>query len=248
VGGSGFLGVYVAAVTLGSARLPYRTALGRIHDSLAWLGQVAMFLVLGLLVYPSRLVGVAGVGLTLGLFLAVVARPAVVAVCLAPFGFRPREFGYIGWVGLRGAVPVILATVPVLAGAPGATHIFDVVFFIVFVNAIVPGTTVPWVTRRFGLGHDSPPPPRAVLEIESRAELDGELLSFYVDEALDVAGVPMSDIPFPEGAAATLIVRGRTLIAPKGQTALEVGDHVYVLTPHSGVPVVRLLFGAPESE
>ena len=246
--GSGFLAVYVAAVVLGNGRLPFRHGLLRVHDALAWLSQIAMFLVLGLLVFPSRLAEVAWEGLVIALVLAIVARPAVVAVCLLPFRYAARQVGYIGWVGLRGAVPIILAIFPVLAGAPGATRIFDVVFFIVVVNAFVPGATVPWVTRRLGLESAEPPAPPAVLEIESRQPLEGELLSFYVDEALAVVGVPIAELPFPDGAAATLIVRGRELIAPKGQTMLVPGDHVYVFARPQDRPYIQLMLGRPEGD
>jgi cell volume regulation protein A len=245
--GSGFLAVYVAAVWLGNGPLPYRPGLLRVHDALAWLSQIAMFLVLGLLAFPSRVLGVAGVGLALALFLAVVARPAVAAVCLAPFrAYRPREVGYVGWVGLRGAVPIILATYPVLAGAPGARRVFDVVFIVVVANALLPGATVPWLTRRLGLESAEPPAPQAVLEIESRQPLDGALLSFHVDEALAVAGAALRDLPFPEGAAATLVVRGRQLVAPRGHTRLEPGDHVYVIVRPEDRAFVELMFGRPE--
>ena len=247
IGGSGFLGVYVAAVVLGAGRLPYGTAMRRIHDSLAWLGQVAMFLVLGLLVYPSQLVEAAWVGTIVGLALTFVARPVMVALCLAPLRFPRNDVLYIGWVGLRGAVPIILATYPVLAGAPGGARLFNVVFFIVVLNAVLPGTTVPWMTRRLALESQEPPPPEAVLTVESFDRLDGELLSYYVDEALPVAGMTLQELPFPEGAAVTMIVRGRELIAPKGDTRLEVGDHAYVLTRPDGVGMVQLLFGRPES-
>jgi potassium/hydrogen antiporter len=247
VGGSGFLGVYVAAVTLGSGRVPYRTALGRIHDSLAWLGQVAMFLMLGLLVYPSQLVDAAWIGTVLGLALTMVARPVMVALCLAPLRFPRNEILYVGWVGLRGAVPIILAMFPVLAGAPGANRIFNIVFFIVVLNAILPGATVSAVTRWLRLESDEPPPASAVLTVESFDELQGELLSYYVDEALPVAGMTLEELPFPEGAAVTMIVRGRTLIAPKGTTRLEVGDHAYVLARPDDAQMVRLLFGRPET-
>ena len=245
--GSGFLGVYVAAVALGAGRLPYGTALRRIHDSLAWMGQVAMFLVLGLLVNPSQLLDAAWVGTIVGLALTFVARPVMVALCLLPLRFPRNDVLYVGWVGLRGAVPIILATFPVLAGAPGAARLFNIVFFIVVLNAVLPGTTVPWMTRRLALESEEPPPPDAVLTIESFARLDGELLSYYVDEALPVAGMTLQELPFPEGAAVTMIVRGRELIAPKGDTRLEVGDHAYVLTKPDGVAMVQLLFGHPES-
>jgi cell volume regulation protein A len=245
--GSGFLGVYVAAVVLGAGRLPYGTGLRRIHDSLAWLGQVAMFLVLGLLVNPSQLLDAAWMGTIVGLSLAFVARPVMVALCLLPLRFPRNDVLYVGWVGLRGAVPIILATFPVLAGAPGAERLFNIVFFIVVLNAVLPGTTVPWMTRRLSLESAEPPPPDAVLTIESFDRLDGELLSYYVDEALPVAGMTLQELPFPDGAAVTMIVRGRELIAPKGDTRLEPGDHAYVLTKPDGVGMVQLLFGRPES-
>jgi cell volume regulation protein A len=245
--GSGFLGVYVAAVALGAGRVPYGTGLRRIHDALAWLGQVAMFLVLGMLVYPSQLLDAAWIGTIVGLALAFVARPVMVALCLLPLRFPRNEVLYVGWVGLRGAVPIILATYPVLAGASGAARLFNIVFFIVVLNAFLPGTTVPWMTRRLALESEEPPPPEAVLTIESFDRLDGELLSYYVDEALPVAGMTLHELPFPDGAAVTMIVRGRELIAPKGDTRLEVGDHAYVLTKPDGVGMVQLLFGHPES-
>jgi len=247
--GSGFLAVYVAAVILGNGSLPYRPGLLRVHDALAWLSQVVMFLVLGLLVFPSRLARAAGMGLALALFLAVVARPLVVAVCLAPFrAFARRDVAYVGWVGLRGAVPIVLATYPVLAGAPGAPMVFDLVFFIVVVNALVPGATVPWVTRRLGLESGDPPPPPAVLAIESRLPLTGELISFHVHDALAVAGLRLHDVPFPDGAAAVLIIRGGAMLAARGHTVLSPGDHVYVVTSERDRPLVLLLFGRPEGD
>ena len=248
VEGSGFLAVYVAGVILGNGAMPYRGSLLRVHDALAWLGQVAMFLMLGLLVFPSRLLDVAWLGLALALFLALVARPFVVALCLLPFRYPLRDVVYIGWVGLRGAVPIVLATYPVLAGAPGAERLFNLVFFIVVVNAIVPGMTVPWVTRRLDLESADPPAPQAVLSIESLQPLNVELLSFYVDDALAVCGATLSELPFPTGAAVTLIVRGRELVPPKGDTRLEGGDHVYIFTHPEDVFLVRLMFGRPESD
>jgi cell volume regulation protein A len=247
VGGSGFLAVYITGMLLGSGELPYRPGLVRVHDSLAWLSQITMFLVLGLLVSPTRLLNVAGLGLALALFLTFVARPLVVTLCLVPFRYPAREIAYIGWVGLRGAVPIILGTFPVLAGAPGAMFIFDVVFFIVVFNAFVPGATLPWVTRQMKLEVAEPPNPKAVLEIESMQPLNGELMSFYIDPALAVAGVAVHELPFPEGSAATLLVRGQDLIAPKGNTVLEPGDHVYVFSRPEDKAFLQLMFGRPES-
>jgi cell volume regulation protein A len=145
--GSGFVAVYVAALVVGNGPVPYQAGVRRVHDSLAWLAQVAMYLLLGLLVVPSRLPEVAVPAVALGLLLALVARPVAVALCLAPFRFAPRVVAYLGWVGLRGATPIILATFPVLVQAPGAERIFHVVFFVVVANALVPGATVRAATR-----------------------------------------------------------------------------------------------------
>jgi cell volume regulation protein A len=244
--GSGFLAVYVSAVILGNGVLPFKSSLLRVHDALAWLAQISMFLVLGLLVFPSQLPAVAWTGLGLALFLAVVARPLVVALCLAPFGYAPKEIGYVGWVGLRGAVPIILAMVPVLEGAPASGLLFNVVFFIVVINALIPGATVPWVTRKLGLESQEPPAPQAVLQIESRQELSGELMSYYIDAHLAVTGVSLADLSFPEGAAVMLIVRGQDLLPPRGSTVLQTGDHVYLIARPEDKGFIQLLFGRPE--
>jgi potassium/hydrogen antiporter len=246
--GSGFLAVYLAGLLLGNGPLPYRSGLLRVHDALAWLSQVGMFLILGLLVYPSRLLEVAGVGLALAALLAFVIRPLVVALCLFPFRYPPREVLYIGWVGLRGAIPIVLATFPVLAGAPGAGRLFDLVFFIVVATALVPGATVAWVTRKLGLHSKEPPAPQAVLAIESRQPLQGELMSFYIDEALAVTGLPVEELPLPEGSAVTLIVRHDRLLPPTPGTTLEPGDHVHVIAQPEDRGFIQLMFGRPEEE
>jgi cell volume regulation protein A len=248
VHGSGFLAVYLTGLILGNGPLPYRPALLRVHDALAWLAQIGMFLVLGLLVFPSRLVEVAAPGLGLALLLAVAVRPLVVGACLAPFRYPWRETLYIGWVGLRGAVPVVLATFPVLLAAPGAERLFHLVFFVVVANAIVPGATVAWVTHRFGLHAAQSPAPQAVLAIESRLPLKGELMSFYVDAALVVAGVPLEDLDFPEGSSIMLIVRGDQLVPAKGNTVLQPGDHVYIVAQPEDRGLIQLMFGQPEEE
>jgi cell volume regulation protein A len=151
-------------------------------------------------------------------------------------------------VGLRGAVPIVLATYPVLSGAPGADWAFHVTFFIVVVNAIIPGMTVPWVTRKLGLESADPPSAPAILEIESMRPLNGELLSFYIDEALPVTGSAIAELPFPSSSAVALIVRGHDLIAPKGNTVLEPGDYVYVLADPNDRELVQLMFGRPTGD
>ncbi|MGE5091828.1 MAG: potassium/proton antiporter [Bacillota bacterium] len=246
--GSGLLGVYVAGVTLGAGDLPYRAGIFRVHDALAWLSQITMFLLLGLLVNPSHLPAVAVIGLVLALLLAFVARPLVVALCLWPLGFARKEIGYIGWVGLRGAVPIILATVPVLAGASGAEGIFNVVFFIAVVNAFVPGATVPFLTRRLRLQRVGGPEAPTVLALNSREPLKGLLLSFHVDGILAVSGLTIGDLELPEDSAVILLVRGRTLLPPRPELTLEAGDQVYVVAQPEDRGLVQLLFGRPDQD
>lgn len=248
VGGSGFLAVYATAVVLGNGAMPYRSGIIRVHDSIAWLCQIAMFLMLGLLVFPGRLMNVAWIGLALAFVLTFVARPLAVFLCLLPFRYTARDMSYIGWVGLRGAVPIILAVYPVLAGAEGALRIFDIVFFIVVVNTIIPGGTVGWVTRKLGLESSDPPSPPAALEISSTQLLRGEILSFYIDPAVAVCGIEVQEIPFPEGSSALLIMRGAELIAPRGGTVLQPGDHVYLFAEPDDVGMLQLMFGRPQGD
>jgi cell volume regulation protein A len=232
---------------LGDGKVPHQTGIRRVHDALAWVGQIGMFLVLGLLAFPSRLVDVAGQGIAMALFLAFVARPVVIAAFLLPFRFPPREVVYVAWIGLRGAVPIILATVPVLARAPGAERIFDVVFFVVVVNAFLPGSTVRPLARWTGLEEARPPSPQAVLEISSSRPVRGEITSFYIAPASAVAGVPLSELPLPGRTSVLLLVRDGEVIAPRGPTVLQPGDHVHVFCEPGDRPFVQLIFGAEES-
>jgi len=244
--GSGFLATYACGVVLGNGPLPYRTGILRVHDAVAWLGQVVMFLVLGLLSFPTRLVAVSVPGLLLGLVLALIARPLAVALCLAPFRFRAREIAFVGWVGLRGAVPIILAILPVFAGALEAEHIFDVVFFIVVVNALVPGATVRWMTKLLRVEVHAPPPPAAVLEIASTLQLQGDVHSFFLRASSAASGARVSEVPFPPGAAIMLVLRGEHPVAAHADTVLEPGDHVFVFCKPEDRAVVSLLFGREE--
>ena len=244
--GSGFLAVYVTGVVLGSGAMPHAVGIRRVHDSLGWLSQVLMFLLLGLLVYPSRVWRMAPIGIGLALFLAFVARPLVAALCLAPFRYRWREAAYVGWVGLRGAVPIVLATIPVMAGVDGARPLFDVVFLIVVIGALIPGATVPWATRMLHVESAAPPPPKSSVEIDVRAPRGDQLHAYFISPHLAVSGAQLSEIPFPEGAAVSMLERAGGLIAPSGSMRLAPGDYVYVIAPADQRPEVELLFGRAE--
>jgi cell volume regulation protein A len=247
--GSGFLAVYAAALIIGNGALPYRGGILRVHDAAAWLCQIALYLLLGALALPAELLRVAPVGVALALFLALIARPFSVALCLLPFRYPPREIVYIGWIGLRGAVPIVLAIYPVLAGVDGARSIFNLIFFIVAVSTIIPGATVRWMTAALRLKADEPSPPPAVLEIISTRVLTGaEILSFTVSKSSAACGAQISDLPLPADATVVLLIRDRELIPPRGATALTPGDHVYVLCRPEDRALVHLLFGRAESD
>ncbi|MEP6491276.1 MAG: potassium/proton antiporter [bacterium] len=245
--GSGFLAVYVAGVALGNGRLAHAANLKRVHEAMGWLAQVGMFLMLGLLVFPSRLLSVAPVGLALALTIALVARPLIVAICLAPFRYPVKEIVYVGFVGLRGAVPIILATIPVMARVPGGRDLFDVVFFIAVVGALVPGAVVPWITRALRLESSGPPRPLTTIEVDGTGAAGAELVSYYVQPTLAVAGVAIGEIPLPDGAAVSVIERAGELVAPNVEMALEAGDHVFILARREDRPFIELLFGRAEN-
>jgi cell volume regulation protein A len=242
--GSGLLAVYVAGLTFGDQRdLPDRAAIRRIHDFLAWTGQVGVFLTLGLLVYPSQLLDVAPAAIALAFALLLVARPLAVLACLLPFRFKLREAGFISWVGLRGAVPIVLATYPVMVGVVDAVHLFNLVFFVVVIGVVVQGATVPALTRRLGLAEVGPPPPTAAIAIASRRQLATRIVTFYVDARAAVAGCTLAEIPFPDQAAVAMVVRGDELFAGRGALRIEPGDHVSVLCKPEDEAALVLWFG-----
>ena len=241
--GSGFLSVYVAGVIVGNGALPFRSGILRVHDSIAWLGQVTMFLLLGLLVSPSHLLDVRFTGLGIALVLAFVARPIVVWLCLAPFRFAGKEVAYVAWVGLRGAVPIILAMFPVLAGANGAQRLFDIVFFVVVLNSIVPGMTVRSVTRWLGMDAGGAPPAPASIDFNSSRVIGGEVLSLYVSEGSPASDTTVGALRVPFGAAVMLLVRGEEPLPAAAAEVFRPGDHVFVYCPPHNARSVRELFG-----
>lgn len=245
VHGSGFLAVYVAGLALGNGPLAHGANLRRVHDATGWLAQVAMFLVLGLLIFPSHLVRVAPAGIGVALAIALVARPAAAGLCLLPFKYSWRETVYVGLVGLRGAVPIVLATIPVMAGVDPSRELFDLVFFVAVLGAILPGAAVPYITRLLGLEARERPQAATTIDIDTTAS-GVELRSYYVDPTLAVAGETLRDIPFPQGAAVTVVERALHLIAPNGDLRLQEGDHVFVLARREDRPLIELLFGLAE--
>ncbi|HEX5065711.1 MAG TPA: potassium/proton antiporter [Myxococcota bacterium] len=241
--GSGFLSVYLAGIVLSAGPMPYRAGVRRVHDALAWLAQIVMFVLLGLLVFPSRLEVVVPVGIALAALLAIVARPLAVMLVLVPLRVSWREVVFVSWVGLRGAVPIILATYPVVRGVPGGEALFHLVFFVVVLSSIIPGATVAPVARWLGLGGTYKRPMAASLELVSLRELPGEFVWYQVAEASAVAGQLVRDLDLPEGCLVTLVVRGGGLVVPKGSTQLRAGDEVCVFATPEIRTLLDLLFG-----
>tara|TARA_R110002072_G_scaffold217365_2_gene374994 strand:+ start:14387 stop:15904 length:1518 start_codon:yes stop_codon:yes gene_type:complete len=245
--GSGFLAVFVTAVVLGNGHLPSIQGLRRVHDSLAWLCQVTMFLMLGLLVFPSRLLPLAGVGITLGLVLAVVARPLAAMACLSVLGWKPRHAALVSWIGLRGAVPIILATFPIIKGMPDGDHIFHLVFFVVAVSAVIPGASIIPVALRSRLAKRSKPARGAALELHMMKQLDRELREFTIDGESPACGKTLRELPLPDSTAIVLIVRADEPVAARGSTELQADDMLYIVCPLTDLEAVRGCFAVRPS-
>jgi cell volume regulation protein A len=228
-GGSGFLSVYIAGIVAGSGRLPFQRGILLFHDGLAWLSQMAMFLLLGLLSFPSRLAAAAGSGVLIAAALTLVARPAAVAFCLAPFRFTTREIAFISWGGLKGAVPIILAMYPLLSGVADAERLFDVVFFGVLLSAVTQGWTLPGVAAALGLQRPPRPEPAVTLEISGLQDVDGDIVDYTIPPDSRAAGRRIRDLALPDGVIVAMMVRGDRVIPPRGSSEVLAGDHLFVL-------------------
>jgi cell volume regulation protein A len=242
LGGSGFLAVYIAGIVLGSSSIVFRRGIFSFHDAIAWLGQIVLFVMLGLLSFPSRLLAVAWEGLLIAIVLILIARPLAVWTSAWPFRFRRRELTFLSWVGLKGAVPITLATFPLMAGVPQSQLIFNAVFFVVLVSAITQGWSLPLVARWLNIGRPADPTPALSVEINALRQVDGEILDYTVKPRTYVAGQRLRDLALPDGVVVSLIVRGRDVVMPRGTTLLMPGDHVFVAMRMSLEPLINRLF------
>jgi cell volume regulation protein A len=227
--GSGFLAVYVTALILGNAKLPHRPAVRGFADGLAWIAQIGLFVLLGLLVTPHDLVADFWPALAVGLALTVVARPLSVLCSLLPFGYPWRDQVLLSWAGLRGAVPIVLATIPLVAQVEDSERIFNVVFLLVIIFTAVQGPTLPWLARRLNL-RDGDEPMDADIESAPLERLRGHLLSVAVPEHSRMHGVEVTELRMPPGAAVTLVVREGSSFVPLPTTMLRHGDELLVVT------------------
>ena len=231
LGGNGYLAVYIAGIMVGNARIMHRKEINTFMDGLTWLFQIIMFLCLGLLVNPHEMFEVALVALLIGVFMIVVARPLSIFICMLPFGKKVtlKSRLFVSWVGLRGAVPIIFATYPVVEQVPGADAIFNIVFFITIVSLIIQGTTVSRMANWLGL---SMPMPKTGNEfgVELPEEIDSDLRDLTVTEELLARGTTLKEMNIPKGTLVMIVKRGDAYLVPNGQLQLELGDKLLLIS------------------
>lgn len=227
--GSGFLSVYLAGLVLGTGTIPARQTVTTFHVGLSFVAQIALFLTLGLLVFPGKLGSVAVEGTIVAFVIALLARPLAVIVATAFYRFGLREQLLLGWAGLRGAVPVVLATFPVVSHVHGSERFFDVVFFAVVVSALLQGATIEPLARGLGLTTNRPALPRPLGETGVLRRLGAEQIEYRVAQDDAIVGCPVRDLGLPREAVIGMIIRGREAIPPRGSTRIRAGDRLSIM-------------------
>ncbi len=243
IGGSGFLAVYIAGLILGGSDFIHKQSLTRFHDGLAWLMQITMFLILGLLVFPSRLLPIIVSGILISFFLIFIARPIGVFLSL-PFGkINFKEKTFISWVGLRGAVPIILATFPLLAGVPKADILFNIVFFIVITSVLIQGTTIPLAAKLLGVDAPETKTKTEHVEFEFHYDENSQKTELVIPQNSEAIGKQLVELGLPESAIIVLIKREDTSIVPRGGTIIEPQDKLLILAENNDLPKIKSIFG-----
>jgi cell volume regulation protein A len=231
IGGSGFLAVYAAGIVFGNRRVRAQQLTGRFFDGLTWLGQIGLFLMLGLLVTPSQLAAEAPRAIVAALALIVLARPLAVLVSLSPFGFSLREQLFIAWVGLRGAVPIFLALLPFMAGLDPDRGLFKVAFVVVLVSLLVQGWTIPFVANLLRVALPPAPEPAPRFDVDLMHTLDRDLVAYEVKPHSRATDWALADLDLPERVWIISVLRGDQVLAPDTLQKLEAADIALVLTP-----------------
>ena len=239
VKGNGYLAVYILGVVVGNAKLAFRKDINTFMDGLTWLFQIIMFLTLGLLVNPHELLDVAAVALLIGLFMIVAARPISIFACLLPFRhISTKARLFVSWVGLRGAVPIIFATYPVIAQIPGSNQLFNIVFFITLLSLVIQGMSIAKVAKWLKL--DLPQKKEGnEFGIELPDEIDSELHEITLTPEILKAGNRLADMHLPQGTLVILIKRGYEFLIPNGQAELHTGDKLLIISENKQVPLTR---------
>jgi cell volume regulation protein A len=235
IGGNGFLAVYLTGILMGQQEFLHRSSLSRFHDGLSWIMQITMFLTLGLLVFPSKLVPVIGTGFLFAIALIFIARPVSVFLCLWPLKYHWREKMFISWVGLRGAAPIILATYPLLAGIKQADLIFNIVFFVVLTSILLQGTSLSLVARWLKLDLPFIAPKKYPIEYVHMEGLKSELKEIPIPQHSEIIGKAIFELGLPDDFLVVLIARHDEFIVPSGGTLLEPNDVLLVLSENKSL-------------
>lgn len=246
VGGSGFVAVYVLAVLLGGLDLPYRQSILRFHEGSAWLAQMSMFFILGLLVFPRQLTPVVVPGLVIAGGLMLLARPLAVWVSTLGMGFTRNERLLLSWAGLRGAVPIVLATFPMLAGIPHSNLIFNVVFFVVLTSALIQGATISKLAERLGLVEGAAVTQPMTLELVAMEKLDVDMVELTLPAGSPTEGKRLAELSLPEKITVSALLRDGQVITPRGSTQLRAGDNLFILAHKKQSHLVRSIFEGAE--
>jgi len=233
IGGNGFLAVYIASVYLGNQKLIHKKKYIKSFDSFAWLMQIILFVTLGLLVFPSQIITISGTGLIISLFLIFVARPLGVFISLSPFNERFTDKLFISWVGLRGAVPIVFATYPLIAGAEKANMIFNLVFFISVTSVILQGTSLALVAKWLNLILPENLKRRTQTDLELQESIKSIFREIEIPQNCSVAGMQLYELKFPKTALVSLIKRNEKFIVPSGSTVIEPYDKLYIITENN---------------
>lgn len=247
---SGLLAVYVAAVLVGNSELAYRYSILRFHEGFGWMAQILMFIILGLFVFPTEVFrpSVMFDGLVIALVLILVARPLATFISLVGFGFTSKEKIFLSWAGLRGAVPIVLAIFPMLAGVENSQVIFNVVFFTVLTSALAQGSSITWVAERFKLVSDKLTNPIHSLELISIGKANVEMMEFEVVENNRIVGKKLENMELPDRALINAIIREGDVITPYGQTEIKAGDTLYILVSRKNKKELKELLEAVKQE
>ncbi|WP_277674492.1 potassium/proton antiporter [Piscibacillus halophilus] len=228
---SGFLAVYVSALVIGNSELTYRYSISQFNEGFAWMAQILMFVILGLLAFPGHVfqINVITQGLIISFVLIFVARPVAVFLSLIKMKYTMKEKIFLSWAGLRGAVPIVLATFPIVAGIENAVLYFNIIFFVVLTSALVQGSSINTVAKKLGLMGPVKDTPHHSIELISIAKANAEMVQFQANNDNAVVGKKLKDIEFPTRATISAIVRGDRLITPYGDTEIKPGDFLYIL-------------------
>jgi cell volume regulation protein A len=227
--GSGFLAVYLAGLILGDAPIPCRHAITVFHDGAAWVAQISLFVTLGLLVFPSRLFAVALEGVVIAVVVVLIARPLATLAATARQGFSLSEQAVLSWAGLRGAAPVVFATLPMAGDIPGSELLFDVVFFAVVISTLLQGLTFEPLARRLGLTTVAPPLPTPLSDVGGPHRLGAEIVEYLVTAVDGAVGRRVRDLVLPLGSTLAVVVRDDEVVPPAASARLKAGDRLHFL-------------------